>query len=138
MHLIVADPFSLQAYFRIFKAIAVPCDSCRKPLGAKLNLSDALLTTILSRNLNPANIGEGQTRKQIGRLTAWRAWLNVGGTVFSILSLDEGGIKGAFRASVLATLEEDTGRKVRQNAISVRPRRRAIRADASCYFVKAS
>ena len=52
--------------------------------------------------------------------------------MFRILSLDGGGIKGAFSASVLATLEEDTGRKVRQNAISVRPCRRAIRGDASC------
>ena len=83
-------------------------------------------------------IGEGQTRKQIGRLSAWRAWSNVGGTVFSILSLDEGGIKGAFSASVLATLEEDTGRKVRQNAISVRPCRRAICASARCQRLKAS
>lgn len=32
--------------------------------------------------------------------------------MFRILSLDGGGIKGAFSASVLATLEEDTGRKV--------------------------
>ena len=49
-----------------------------------------------------------------------------------ILSLNGGGIKGAFSASVLATPEDDTGRKVRQNAISVRPRRRAIRGEASC------
>ena len=33
-------------------------------------------------------IGEGQTRKQIGCLSAWRAWSNVGGTVFRILSLE--------------------------------------------------
>jgi hypothetical protein len=30
--------------------------------------------------------------------------------MFRVLSLDGGGIKGAFTASVLATLEEDTGR----------------------------
>ena len=30
--------------------------------------------------------------------------------MFRILSLDGGGIKGAFTASVLATLEHDTGR----------------------------
>ena len=52
--------------------------------------------------------------------------------MFRILSLDGGGIKGAFSAWVLTTLEEDTGRKVRQNAISVRPCRRATRGDASC------
>ena len=52
--------------------------------------------------------------------------------MFRILSLDGGGIKAAFSASVLATLEEHTGRRVRQNAISVRPRRRAIRGAASC------
>ena len=33
-------------------------------------------------------IGEGQTRKQIGLLSAWRAWSNVGGMMFSILSLE--------------------------------------------------
>jgi uncharacterized protein len=32
--------------------------------------------------------------------------------MFRILSLDGGGIKGAFTASVLATLEEDTGKSV--------------------------
>ena len=58
--------------------------------------------------------------------------------MFSILSLDGGGIKGAFSASVLATLEEDTGRKVRQNAISERPGGREICTGARCQCVKAS
>ena len=55
MHAIATDSFCLQAYFCIFKAIASPWDSCRKLVGAKLNLVDALLTTVLPRNLNPAN-----------------------------------------------------------------------------------
>ena len=58
--------------------------------------------------------------------------------MFRISSLDGGGIKGAFSASVLATLEERTGRKVRQSEISERHGGREIYASACCLRLKAS
>ena len=63
---------------------------------------------------------------------------NVGGAMFRILSLDGGGIKGAFSAWVLTTLEEDTGRKVPHNAVSERHGGREICTGARCQCVKAS
>lgn len=55
MRAIATDPFFLQAHFCIFKAITSPWDSSRKLGAAKVNLVDALLTTVLPRNLNAAN-----------------------------------------------------------------------------------
>lgn len=60
---IATDLFSLQAYCCMFKAMVSSWDSSRKRGGAKLILVDALLTTILPRNLNPANSGCSLTRR---------------------------------------------------------------------------